>query len=215
MVAERSGEENKTASTFHAENITEESNENVVEETSTEIKIDDTKIKTIFDQLLAKNVPMYIKYKATINNGHGDEDAIVTYAKKDEMVYADTVTEPERVTVLIKDGKAYSILNEHKTYMELDVQDVTIIDNIVDSKILKNAKITKGKETISGTEYDYEEIFSDGEYNRFYYTKGTSKLKYWKLSDGQLLEILEYGNDIDEKLFEIPTEYIMVSPLAE
>ena len=56
-------------------------------------------------------------------------------------------------------------------------------------------------------EYDYEEMFEDGEYSRFYYNPSTKLWEYWRIGDNQLLKIEEYRNEVDENLFKIPEGY--------
>ena len=173
--------------------------------------IGNTKVKKLFDEIfLSATKPVYIKYKVKLDTGHEQmEDALVTYATKNGVVYMDTVTGANRATILQKDGKVYTIMHDSKSYMEM-FNEENRIDNIIDQSIIENPIVETGKETIEGKEYEYEKLRSDGEYNTFYYSKGTDVLKYWKLSDGQLLVIEEYGNDVNESLFEIPANYTEV-----
>lgn len=178
-----------------------------IDNNAVEELLGETKINKIFDNILLSK-PVYIKYKIKVDEGFSEmEDAIVTYAMKDEMIYMDTVTSSNRATILQTSDKVYTIAHDTKTYVEFSRQNEMQIDNIIDKKITEKPNVKKGKETLYGTEYEYEELHSDGEYNRFYFIKGTDTLKYWKLSDGQLLEMQEYGNEIDNAWFEIPLNY--------
>ena len=207
------GKKENTETNGEDSNVVENEEKDSAEIEETEV-VAETKTSKIFAELLAPSKAMYIKYKTMIDTGHGEEEAVITQAAKGKQFYVDTETPTDRLAILQDGTKTYSILHTQKSYIKYEEEVETGIDKVIDNKIFKNAKVAKGTEKVQGVEYEYEEIFSDGEYNRFYYLKGTNILKYLKLSDGQLLEILEYGNDIDETVFSVPEGYTQVSESA-
>lgn len=201
------GKDENTVDTSAGENSSVQEENDISE--NEEESFDDTKTKKIFEEIfLSKIKPIYIKYRLEFNEGSTENEAMVTYAINGDTTYTDTLTSANRATTLQKGDIVYAIMHDTKTYIEFSKEEIMLIDNIIDEKIIKDPIVKKGKETIKGTEYEYEQLHSDGEYNRFYYMKGTDILKYWKLSDGQLLQIEEYGNDPDNSWFEIPSDYV-------
>lgn len=153
---------------------------------------------------------VYLKYKTQMDLGMGEEEVTVSYALMGDMEYIETASSVSHVSMLETQEGNYTIMHDQKVYMKT-TDDVDLeLDGVGDDNIedeLEDARFTSGKETINGVEYDYEEMFEDGEYSRFYYNPSTKLWEYWRIGDNQLLKIEEYRNEVDENLFKIPEGY--------
>lgn len=168
-----------------------------------------TLTKNLLREVLAKP-QVYLKYKTQMDLGMGEEEVTVSYALMGDMEYIETASSVSHVSMLETQEGNYTIMHDQKVYMRT-TDDVDLeLDGVGDDNIedeLEDARFTSGKENINGVEYDYEEMFEDGEYSRFYYNPSTRLWEYWKIGDNQLLKIEEYRNKVDESLFQIPEGY--------
>ena len=144
------------------------------------------------------------------------ETASMTMAKKGEKTYLDINSSEGKMTIIIKDGKTYLISHDEKAYAVQEGTTGTGIEEEAlfteeDLEKMKTEEYSKGKETIDGTEYEYEEFKDDetGEVERFYFLG--KDLKYVKdISDDATEEITKVNNlstEVDDSLFEIPSGY--------
>ena len=200
-------EENNTANT-----VEEVNNNNA--STNTTVK-DNTKSKT-YNTFSSIKDDYVISLEGKEDMGEGEENVTMTVAAKGENSYVDLKATSQHVTVIYKDNTTYVISHDQKMYM---VQEGKAEDSFEDMSLLtaeelkemETKEYTTGKETIDGTEYEYEE-YKDEEENtieRFYFLG--AELRYVKdiAEDGteQLMKVNNISSDVDDSLFEIPTDY--------
>lgn len=119
-------------------------------------------------------------------------------------------------TIMFKDGISYIIYHADKQYMAVptDGEDLGLNDFEAFPKEelekTKTLECTKGKETIEGKEYEYEEFKDEdaGVTDRYYWVG--DDLKYFKStkdSEESLTKITKLTSEVDDKLFDIPEDY--------
>lgn len=165
--------------------------------------------------LSSENYVMTLQGKADI--GEGEENVTITVATKGENIYMDVNATSQHSTIMYKDGTTYIISHDEKAYIAMQGkdedtfnEDTTLIDK-EDLKDIEAQECKKGKETIDGTEYDYEEFKADeGKTTERYYFLNND-LKYVKSIDEdgeeELMKIVKLSSEVDEALFNIPTGY--------
>lgn len=198
----------------------EDSNtENTVEQTnntsSNNTIQDKTKSKTYNTFSSIKN-DFVISLEGKEDMGEGEEYVTMTVAVKGENSYMDLKATSQHVTMVYKDNSTYIISHDEKMYMVQEGKtessfDGTPILSEEDLKEIETKEYTTGKEKIDGTEYEYEE-YKDEEENtieRFYFLG--EELRYIKdiAEDGteQIMKVNNISSDVDDSLFEIPTDY--------
>lgn len=164
--------------------------------------------------LSGENYVMTLQGKADM--GEGEEDVTMTVAAKGENIYIDVNATSQHATVMYKDGTTYLISHDDKAYVtkqgkyeETFDEDMNLISK-EDLKDIETQECTKGKETIDGTEYEYEEFNTDegNTTERYYFLN--NDLKYVKSIDEdeeELMKIIKLSSEVDESLFNIPTGY--------
>lgn len=200
-------EENNTANT-----VEEVNNNNA--STNTSVK-DNTKSKT-YNTFSSIKDDYVISLEGKEDMGEGEENVTMTVAAKGENSYVDLKATSEHATIIYKDNATYVISHDQKMYMvqegksEDSFEDMSLL-TAEELKEMETKEYTTGKETIDGTEYEYEE-YKDEEENtieRFYFLG--EELRYVKdiAEDGteQLMKVNNISSDVDDSLFEIPTDY--------
>lgn len=142
------------------------------------------------------------------------------YAKKDQKAYIETNYQGEKTKFIMKDGNAYLLMDDQKTYYtyqnnETDLEKIT---NQLEE--VKEKQYVEGKEKIENKNYNYEEYegttdflikdldtTSESAKTRFYFDG--DKLEYIKTIIGDDQEILkvDISYSVDDNLFEIPSDY--------
>ena len=155
-------------------------------------------------------------YVMSLEEESESETMAITIAVKGANIYADVKSDDEHATIIYKDGTTYLIEHSEKVYMtqegkaEDTLSDMTFITK-EDLEEIKKQECKTGKETIVGTEYDYEQ-YTDSEENTVetFYFSGND-LRYMKFVDGdeseELVKVNTLSSDVDDSLFEIPTDY--------
>lgn len=146
----------------------------------------------------------------------GDKTIIDQYSKDSE-----TKTE-SHTTTLVKDNNTYLILHDRKEYYVYEQNNVE--QNILTDGIKEviDKDFSTGEEKVKGKKYNYEEyngstmfmITNTLELNeadiktRFYFDKN-SNLTYIKTIYGEDEELLKVNleKDVDDSIFEIPSDY--------
>lgn len=173
-----------------------------------------SKVSKLYDELEKKST-----YSFTTQS---DNDEEVYYATKDNKAYIKLSSQGEKIEELvIKDGNTYLLVEDQKKYYTYgnNEMDLKMILNQLEEA--KEKQYTQGKESIDGKQYKYEEynetagflikaISEEDEVEsktRFYFDG--DKLVYIKTIVGNEEETLKVNvsNQVDEKLFEIPSEY--------
>ncbi|MDD4159854.1 MAG: hypothetical protein PHO18_02790 [Synergistaceae bacterium] len=156
---------------------------------------------------------IYLKFRSSADTGDGKENVVTTMAIKGKNTYVDIFSDSKHIST-ITDTEARStviLLHDEQMYMKMPNESYEG-PNLNDGSDLSEAEKVKmvkssGKEKIAGRTYDYEKITVDGNISQtYYFEEGTDKWKYWRTAD-TLMEIIEYGNRVDENLFKIPKGY--------
>lgn len=150
-----------------------------------------------------------------------DENNKIYYAKKDNTAYLDTIYQGDETKVLVKDGNSYLLVDDEKKYYTYQNNETDLNKVLDELEAIKDRSYTRGKEKIEGKQYNYEELegvtgfFTKNveeqeeqkEITKFYY-KG-NQLAYIKTIVGDKEELLkiDISYDVDDKLFEMPTDY--------
>lgn len=184
-----------------------ERKENVVRDGST------SKVNKLYSELKEKQA---YSFRTTL-----DEQNEVYYAKKKDAAYIDTTYQGETSKFIIKNGNSYLLSDDEKIYYtyqnnETDLEKVTI-----QLEEIKKNQYTEGKEKIENKDYKYEQFEGVTEFlvkdiegiekqatkTRFYFSG--DQLVYIKTIVGDYQEILkvEISYDVDNNLFEIPSDY--------
>lgn len=165
-----------------------------------------------------ENYEMILQGKMDI--GEGEEDVTMTIATKGENIYMDVNAVSQHATVMYKDGTTYLISHDDKACVTMKGKDEGTFDEDMtliskeDLKDIETQECKNGKETIDGTEYDYEEFKADegSTTERYYFSN--NDLRYIKSinEDGEeLMKVLKLSSEVDDNLFNIPTDYETVN----
>lgn len=151
-----------------------------------------------------------------------DEEGLetITMAKKGENLYNAITSASQNVSIMYKDNVTYMILEDQKMYMTSEGKDESIFgeDTMIiseeDLQQIYNKDFQIGKETIDGTEYDYEEYkLDDGTTEKYYFT--SNDLKYIKIiyEDGteEIMGVKTLSSEVDDNIFEVPSDYTLVT----
>lgn len=156
---------------------------------------------------------IFLKFKASMETGDGREESTTTMAVKGKFTYVDVISDTTHIST-ITDTAARStvvLLHEDKMYMKMpdgsyQAPNINEGSDLSEAEKVKMVK-SSGKEKIAGKTYDYDKITVNGNISQtYYFEEGTDKWKYWR-TDEALMEIIEYGNKVDEDLFRIPKGY--------
>ena len=156
---------------------------------------------------------IFLKFKASMETGDGREESTTTMAVKGKFTYVDVISDTTHIST-ITDTAARStvvLLHEDKMYMKMpdgsyQAPNINEGSDLSEAEKVKMVK-SSGKEKIAGKTYDYDKITVNGNISQtYYFEEGTDKWKYWR-TDEALMEIIEYGNKVDEDIFRIPKGY--------
>lgn len=199
-----------------------EKEENNTATNSTEEKKEDTKSKTYSVLSKVFSGDSYIMtFEGEMDFGEGVEKATMTMAVKGDNIYTDVNSTSQHATVMFKDNTTYVISHDDKMYMttqgkdENTIGDETQLLSKDELAKLEKEEYTTGKETIDGTEYEYEE-YKDVENNMSarYYFNGND-LIYMKSvgADGkeELMKVTKLSSEVSDDLFTVPTDYELVN----
>ena len=173
-----------------------------------------SKVSKLYDELAEKEA-----YSFTTKL---DENSQVYYAKKGDVAYIASSYQGDSSKMLVKDGNSYLLLEDEKVYYTYQNNETDLERILLQLEEAKEREYVEGKERIEGKEYNYEEYEGVSEFlmkedvstaeeqkakTRFYFNK--DQLVYIKTMIGNEQEILkvEMSDKVDDKLFEIPSEY--------
>lgn len=185
--------------------------------TKTENKIlegNTSKVSKLYDELAEKQTYIFTTKL--------DENSQVYYAKKGDMAYIDASYQGDSSKMLVKDGNSYLLLEDEKVYYTYQNNETDLERILLQLQEVKEKQYKEGKEKIEGKEYRYEEYEGISDFlmkedvstaqeqkakTRFYFNK--DQLVYIKTIIDNEQEILkvEMSDSVDNKLFEIPSEY--------
>ena len=160
------------------------------------------------------------KYTFSMLEENEDVKYNLIITKDEKGMCIDTISNGERTSTLVKDGNAYYIMHKDKVYYLYDSSqiDADILGNELENINSKNYK--SGYETIDGKKHYYEEyegivtfiLLTNYDENssirtRFYFDE--KNIVYIKtfIDDKEELLKIDFSDEADESLFEIPTDY--------
>lgn len=182
----------------------------------TEENTENSKTFNILNEIFSgEDYVMTLKGKTDI--GEGEEEVTMTVASKGENIYMDVSAPSQHATIMYKNGTTYIISHDEEACVTMQGKDEETFNE--DSTFISKEELQElekqeykiGKETIDGTEYEYEEFKNDEENitDRYYFSN--SDLKYIKSIDEEgneeLMEIVKLSSEVDDSLFSIPTGY--------
>lgn len=175
--------------------------------------VGDTKIARLYDRLSKEKM---FSFTTTIDDNNKE-----IYAKTSDAAYIDTTYEGEESKFVIKDGNSYLLNDENKIYYTYQNNEIDLNRVIEQLEEVKDTELVEGTENIEGKEYNYEEYSgftsfafklsdegnTDNMKTRFYFDG--DNLVYIKTITSNTQELLkvEISDDVDENLFEIPSDY--------
>lgn len=143
-------------------------------------------------------------------------------AKKGNQTMIDQYSNGSHSTTLVKEDTTYLILHDRKEYYVYEQNNVDqsiLIDGLEE---VKDREFTTGEEKVKGKKYYYEEyngstmfmVSNSLEANeaniktRFYFDKDDN-LVYVKTINGDTEELMQINieNEVDDSIFEIPSDY--------
>lgn len=151
-----------------------------------------------------------------------DDNNKMHYEKTEDKAYIDTFYDDSESKFIVKDGNAYLLIDEDKEYYKYENNDtdLTMIESELEE--LREIEHENGKEKIENKTYSYEEYDSittfcmmdtsdleeDQEVKTRFYFDG-DKLVYIKTIIGDKQELLkvDISDNVDNNLFEIPSDY--------
>lgn len=173
----------------------------------------DTRIARLYDRL---NKEKMFSFTTTIDDNNKE-----IYAKSSDVAFVDTIYEGEESKFVIKDGNSYLLNDENKIYYTYQNNEIDLNRVIEQLEEVKDTELVEGTENIEGKEYNYEEysgftsfafkLSDEGDTEnmktRFYFDG--DNLVYIKTITSNTQELLkvEISDDVDENLFEIPSDY--------
>lgn len=173
-----------------------------------------SKVSKLYQELEKKSA-----YGVTTKSNNEEE---VYYATKDDKAYIKLTSQGEKIEeLLIKEGNTYLLVEDQKKYYTYENNEMDLKMILRQLEEAKNKQYTQGKEKIEGKDYQYEEYEQTADFlikaistqeeekakTRFYFEG--DKLVYIKTiieNEEELLKV-EISNQVDEKLFEIPSDY--------
>lgn len=170
-------------------------------------------VQKLYEELKSKESYSFI---TTLDNNNK-----MYYAKQQNKAYIETIYDGSESKFIIKDGNSYLMMDDSKTYYTYKNNEIDL--NKIESSLeeIKDTEYEKGKEKIKNKTYTYEEyntvtkfVMMNNSENegqeiktKFYFDG--NKLEYIKTIVGNKQELLkvDISDDVDNNLFEIPSEY--------
>lgn len=183
---------------------------------------DENNVKSKTYDLLSKvfSGDSYImSFEGEMDLGEGTESTTLTVAVKGNDVYTDIDATSQHISVIIKDNTTYVVSHDEKMCITTEGENESLIDNDMliskdELKEMESQEYTTGKETIDGTEYEYEEYKDEeiGISERYYFSG--SDLKYIKSIDEdgeeEIMKIIKLSSEVDEAIFNVPEGYQVI-----
>lgn len=176
----------------------------------------DSKTYKFSQEYLTGNFSLSIR-----TSGEDDESMDIEYAYSDKNVFCDIVSSDGHFIQIMKDGFYYTLLPEDKIYISTPVADDTVIEMPIFQNYdeLANETYTVGTTVVSTDNGDvmleYEAFSSAPEVK---YCFDGDNLVYIVTEDegaSSICEIKNISKDVDNNLFEIPSDYEEFSSTPE
>lgn len=180
-----------------------------------DVKPEDLKSLKLYEKLIVnKDTGYTITMKI-------DNDNKTTIVVKGDKAYQEELSKGEITKYIVKDGNTYLLSEKTKKYYTYQ-NNSTILSKITNAlDYFQGCDYIAGTEKIDGKKYNYEEYQETSEFlinynilgdndigNTKLYFKG-DELKYVKTTGlkGEELSKISINYNVDESLFEIPSEY--------
>lgn len=149
-----------------------------------------------------------------------DDENHMYYAKFNDMAYLDITYNGKDNKYVMKNGNTYLLVDETKTYYTYANNQTNLNMVVTNIENIMNLEHQAGKEKINSENYIYEEYpeltdFAIGNFTgnseevktRFYFDN--DELVYIKTIEDDKQELLKVNisYDVDENLFQIPSDY--------
>ncbi|MGN0586774.1 MAG: hypothetical protein ACI4JF_05750, partial [Oscillospiraceae bacterium] len=152
-------------------------------------------------------------YDAETENGTEHVEMTVTMVSSTRIAVK-TVTDSEAMDIIMDGNKYYIVMPNEKAalYMTIPDEDLASTAETLESSMAPQFDASKaafelGEGEIDGEPLSYEKVTTeDGLELYFYYETGTTDIKYL-VSDGIVMEMTVFTHDVDESIFEIPSDY--------
>ena len=171
------------------------------------------KTAKLYDELKNKN-----EYSFTTTL---DEDNKMYYAKNNDTAYIDTIYENDESKFIVRDGNSYLLNDSDKVYYTYKNNETDLRKIELQLENIKDLECVQGTEKIENKQYKYEEYAVETDFlfkyfegsdmknvkTRFYYDG--DRLAYIKTIVGDYQELLkvDISYKVDNKLFELPSDY--------
>ncbi len=163
----------------------------------------------IRDVLNAEGNSLYMSFTTEFDNDVLD----VEFYIKGENTRIDT-NDPQygKVSMISTEFADYYLMHDPKAYFKTtDLGDIDDVEFLYSDDDLDKYQVTTGQEELNGTLYDFEklvEVDEDGveDITIFYFVPDTDKWVALK-SEGTMMYIHEISRDVDDSVFEVPTDY--------
>lgn len=150
--------------------------------------------------------------------GEGLENSKMTLAMRGEDIYMDVDATSGHLTIMYKDNTTYVVSHADKMYMTLEGKDEEIFEeddmfafSKEDLQYIETSKYNTGKESVDGTEYDYEEYKDEEEGTTEKYYFSGEDLKYIKTTDAngqeEIMKVVKLSSDVEDSIFNLPADY--------
>lgn len=173
------------------------------------------KTKAAFTDLYdLENRTFSLKMRISDATGAQDFKMDVTMAVSGNKLFVDMNGDMMKAAVLFDGTTPYNLMPTSKRYMIADDVEGFNPDAMLDDMFgnmhkdqLEDKEFTEGSATIDGVEYDYEAYMDESGQTCFFFIPGTPEFKFMSSTTGELIEILEYGNDVEDSVFVLPADY--------
>ena len=168
--------------------------------------------KKLFSETLSTGQPVCIRLRSDIALISSEVETVELLVAIDGGNTAtDFVSSLGHMGSVSTEGETRMLIHDAKMSVKSEVNPADIISGVggktADYYSSDKIRFTTGIEAIGDKRYDYDEMIDeDGHLLRVYYESGTDKWVFLR-SNGQLITIIEYGNNPTPELFIIPKDY--------
>ncbi len=168
------------------------------------------KYNTIDKMFSSENYIIVLEQENYINEKNEKETITLASKKDDILIELKFINTHE--TIMYKDNVTYMISHDNKIYDKIEGKDENSLEirTFLIEELIKEEKqeYKEGKEIIDGIEYEYEEYELQEMTKRYYFSN--NNLAYIKITDNEeetILKVKKLSCEVDDKLFEIPSDY--------
>lgn len=159
---------------------------------------------------IMKSGKYFMKYKTEIKSEGSVMNAEITVATDTKRTSSTMVTDMMTMRTLFTEGKIYTIDDNTKTYMVLEVPEGSNENKEDDLNIDSTGLeyVGKGKDTLNGKVLDYEEYKVEGGTLRYYFEgKNLYAIVSQEGANQMIMEVIEFNDNVTEDMLSIPSGY--------